>query len=294
MSDFMLSCSSTVDVPRKMLEERGIRYVYFHLSLNGQEYLDNFGESISQDEVYRRMLAGEKAKTSQVSVEDYTSLFTEALEAGKDILHITLSSGISGTYNAALVAKADLEPKYPDRKIYIVDSLNATGGYALLVLKAAELRDEGKDIDTIYQWLLEHRLEIQSWVMTSDLTFLIKGGRISKTAGFFGSMMNICPIIEILPDGSLGVREKIRTKKRAMKRMVDLMVKHAKDGTAYAGTCFLSNSTEADAKALADMVTAEIPAMKDKLVMNTIGGTIGCHTGPGTVTLFFWGDKRTP
>ena len=173
----------------------------------------------------------------------------------------------------------------------MVDSLTATGGYALLVFTAADMRDRGDDIDTIYNWLLEHRLEVQSLVMTSDLTFLIHGGRISKAAGFFGTMMNICPFIEILPDGSLGVKEKIRTKKRAMRRMVEVMTERAVGGTAYAGRCFLSNSTQADAEELADMVKAAFPDIQ--LILNTIGGTIGCHTGPGTVTLFFWGKKRT-
>ena len=293
MGDYVLSCCSTADLSKERFEKRQIQYVCFHFELGGKEYLDDLGASVPPEELYRRMIAGEDTKTSQVSVGDYEALFEKNLKDGKDILHVTLSSGISGTYNSACVARDELKERYPDRKIYLVDSLAASSGYGRLMETLADLRDSGMGIDELYRWAEENKLKLHHWFFSTDLTFFIKGGRVSKTAGFIGSVMNICPLLNVDFEGKLIPREKIRTKKKVIARIVEQMEINAQDGLDYSGKCFLSHSLcREDADAVAALVEEKFKKLNGKVEIFPIGATIGSHTGPGTVALFFWGNKR--
>ena len=284
---------NTADLSKERFEKRQIQYVCFHFELDGKEYLDDLGASVPPEELYRRMIAGEDTKTSQVSVGDYEALFEKNLKDGKDILHVTLSSGISGTYNSACVARDELKERYPDRKIYVVDSLAASSGYGLLMETLADLRDSGMGIDELYRWAEENKLKLHHWFFSTDLTFFIKGGRVSKTAGFIGSVMNICPLLNVDFEGKLIPREKIRTKKKVIARIVEQMEINAQDGLDYSGKCFLSHSLcREDADAVAALVEEKFKKLNGKVEIFPIGATIGSHTGPGTVALFFWGNKR--
>lgn len=293
MGEYILSCCSTADLSKERFEKRDIQYVCFHFELGGTEYLDDLGESVPPEELYRRMLAGENTKTSQVSVGEYEALFEKNLKAGRDILHITLSSGISGSYNSACVARDVLLERYPDRKIYVVDSLGASSGYGLIMETLADLRDSGMGIDELYQWIEENKLRLHHWFFSTDLTFYIRGGRISKTAGFIGSVMGICPLLNMDYEGRLTPREKVRTKKKVINRIVEQMELNARDGLDYSGKCFLCHSVcMEDAKAVAALVEEKFPKLNGKVEIFPIGATIGSHTGPGTIALFFWGGKR--
>ena len=293
MADYVLSCCSTADLSKEYFTARDIKYVCFHFELGGTEYLDDLGTSVPPAELYRRMVAGEGTKTSQVPVKEYEDLFEESLSHGKDVIHLTLSSGISGSYNSACIARDEMQEKYPDRKIYVIDSLAASSGYGLLVDAAADRRDEGMSIDDLYTWIEENKLRIHHWFFSTDLTFYIRGGRVSKTAGFIGTIMNICPLLNVSNEGKLIPREKIRTKKKVIRRIVDLMRENADNGTDYTGKCFISQSESMDdARAVADLIEAEFPKLDGKVQIYPIGATIGSHTGPGTVALFFFGKKR--
>lgn len=293
MANYVLSCSSTADLRREQLEERDIHYVCFHFELGGRQYMDDLGKSISLADFYQAMANGESTKTSQINVEEYEEYFEGFLKEGMDILHLTLSSGISGTINSAMIARDALCEKYPERRIYILDSLAASSGYGLLMDKLADLRDDGMSIDDLYHWAEEHRLNLQHWFFTSDLTYLIRGGRVSKAAGIMGSMLNICPLLNVDYQGRLINRAKVRTKRKVIQATVDKMKKHAQNGADYSGKCYISQSAcMEDARAVAELVEAAFPRMQGKVVINNIGTTIGSHTGPGTVALFFWGDKR--
>lgn len=293
MADYVLSCCSTADLSKEYFTARDIKYVCFHFELGGTEYLDDLGISVPPAELYRRMVAGEGTKTSQVPVKEYEDLFEESLSQGKDVIHLTLSSGISGSYNSACIARDEMQEKYPDRKIYVIDSLAASSGYGLLVDAAADRRDEGMSIDDLYAWIEENKLRVHHWFFSTDLTFYIRGGRVSKTAGFIGTIMNICPLLNVSNEGKLIPREKIRTKKKVIRRIVDLMRENADNGTDYTGKCFISQSECVDdAKAVADLIEAEFPKLDGKVQIYPIGATIGSHTGPGTVALFFFGKKR--
>ena len=303
MAHYVLSCCSTADLSRQHFQERDIHYICFHFYLNGRHYLDDLGESISFPDFYKAMADGAETKTSQVNEDEFVAYFTPFLEAGQDILHLCLSSGISGVYNSACIAQKTLQEKYPDRKIYIVDSLGASSGYGLIMDTLADLRDAGMGIDEIHDWIEENKLKLHHWFFSTDLTFYVKGGRISKAAGWFGTALRICPLLNMDNLGRLIPREKIRTKKKVISRivekmqvharMVEQMQSHAQGGADYNGKCFISQSAcYEDARAVADLVEAAFPHLNGKVLINSIGTTIGSHTGPGTVALFFWGDER--
>lgn len=293
MSDFILSCCSTVDISKEHLDNIDVKYICFHYSLGGVQYQDDLGQTMPLSEFYARMAAGEDTATSQINADEFEAYFTPFLEAGKDILHLSLSSGISGVCNSAMIAKQELEEKYPDRKIYVVDSMAASSGYGLIMDRLATMRDEGKSIEDIYNWIEENKLNMHHWFFSTDLTFFIKGGRVSKTSGFIGTVLNICPLLNVDYQGKLIPREKIRTKKKVTARIVEKMEELALDGLEYADKCYISNAAcEEDAKAVAALVEEKFPNLNGKVLINDIGTTIGSHTGPGTVALFFWGKKR--
>ena len=293
MGKFVISCCSTADLSEEHFKERNISYICFHFELDGKEYPDDLGKSIPFDEFYQAMQDGAETKTSQINVEEFEQYFEPFLQEGYDILHVTLSSGITGVVNSANLARDFLAERYPERKIYIVDSLGASSGYGLLMDRLADLRDEGKTIDEIYEWALAHRLNMHHWFFSTDLTFYIKGGRISKTAGFVGGMLNICPLLNMDSQGRLIPRYKIRTKKKVIRTIVDKMEECVQDGTGYSGKCYMSHSAcYEDARAVADLVEERFPNLDGKVEIYDIGTTIGSHTGPGTVALFFWGEER--
>ena len=221
MADFILSCCSTADLSREHFEKRGISFICFHFELDGTPYMDDLGKSIPFDEFYQRMTDGADTKTSQINVEEYCEYFERFLQEGKDILHLTLSSGISGSVNSARIAQGMLQEKYPERNIFIVDSLAASSGYGLLMDKLADLRDEGKSIDEVRDWAEENKKNLQHWFFSTDLTFYVKGGRVSKTAGFIGNVMNICPLLNVNFEGKLIPRQKVRTKKKVIAEIVE-------------------------------------------------------------------------
>lgn len=293
MGDYILSCCSTADLSKERFHKRDIQYVCFHFTLGDKEYLDDLGVSVPPSELYRRMVAGEDTKTSQVSVAEYEALFEANLKKGKDILHITLSTGISGTYNSACVARDMLTERYADRKIYVVDSLGASSGYGLIMETLADMRDAGMGIDELHQWIEANKRNLHHWFFSTDLTFYIRGGRISKTAGFIGSVMGICPLLNMDNEGRLIPREKIRTKKKVIRRIVEKMEENARDGLNYSGKCFLSQSEcMEDAREVAALVEERFLKLDGKVEIFPIGATIGSHTGPGTIALFFWGNER--
>lgn len=293
MNSYIISCCSTADLSREHFEKREIYFACFHFMLDDATYDDDLGRSIPFDEFYQRMADGAETKTSQINVDEFIEYFRSFLEKGQDILHITLSSGISGVYNSACIARDMLKEEFPDRNIHIIDSLAASSGYGLLMDAIADKRDNGMDIDTLYQWVMDNRLLLNHWFFSSDLTFYIKGGRVSKASGTIGNLLNICPLLNVDKEGKLIVREKVRTKRKVIKEIVAKMEDTARDGLNYNGKCYISQSAcYEDARAVADLIEEKFPKLDGTVEINHIGTVIGSHTGPGTVALFFWGTGR--
>jgi len=290
---YVLSCCSPADLTKEQFEARDIHYVCFHYFLDGVAYMDDLGQSIPHDEFYARMAAGADTTTSQISITEYVDYFSTFLAKGQDVIHVCLSSGISGTINSAQNAALIVRERYPERKIFIIDSLAASGGYGLLMDAAADRRDEGYTVEECAKWIEDNRLKLHHWFFSTDLSFFVKGGRISKTAAVFGGLLEICPLMNMDELGRLIPRYKVRTKKRVIRQIVDKMEEHARGGKNYDGKCYISMSAcYDDARAVADLVEERFPKLNGKVEINYVGTTIGSHTGPGTVALFFWGDKR--
>ncbi|MBR5474147.1 MAG: DegV family protein [Lachnospiraceae bacterium] len=294
MRNFVLSCCSTADLTMEHFAERKIAWIRFHFELDGKHYWDDLGQTMSFETFYQAMKDGAMTKTSQINADEFVEYWEPFLKEGKDILHVTLSSGISGVLNSAIIAKSELEEKYPDRKLYVVDSLAAASGYGLLMDRLADLRDEGKTIDEVRDWAEANKMKLQHLVMVTDLTYLVRGGRVSKASGFFGNALNICPLICVDHEGKLSVTQKVRTKKKAARTLVEQMSTLADGGTDYDGKCYICHSacTE-DAQMVADLVKEQFPKITGEVEIYNIGTTIGSHTGPGTTALFFWGKERT-
>lgn len=293
MEDYIISCSSTADLSKEHFEKIGVHYVCFHFMLDGKTYPDDLGQSVPFDKFYHMMAEGAMTSTSQVNIDEFVEYFGKMLDEGKDILHVELSSGLSGSYNSACAAAEMLREKYPGRKIYIVDSLGASSGYGLIMHTMARKRAEGMGIDELHSWVEKNKLKLHHWFFSTDLKYYVRGGRVSKTAGFFGSLLSICPMLNMDKAGHLIPRAKIRTKKRAIRDIVDRMEAHAEGGLDYSGECFISQSDFLeDAKEVARLVEERFPKLNGKVLINSIGTTIGSHTGPGTIALFFWGDER--
>ena len=293
MADYILSCCSTADLTKEHFLSRGISFVTFHFAVNGTEYRDDLGESMPFEEFYEKMSQGADTRTSQVNIHEYVEYFSSLLETGRDIVHICLSSGLSGTINSARNAALIVGERYPGRRIYIVDSLGASSGYGFLVDAAADRRDEGMSAEELKDWIEENRLKLHHWFFSTDLSSYVRGGRISKAAAVFGGMLEICPLLNMDSRGCLVPRAKIRTKKKVIREIVKMMEEHAQNGLDYSGRCYISHSDcHDDALAVAKLIEERFTKLDGRVEINWVGTTIGAHTGPGTIALYFWGDER--
>mgnify|MGYP004510296143 FL=1 len=294
MNKYILSCCSTADLTKEHFTKRNIHYICFHYELDGKQYEDDLGMTMAFPDFYQAMADGAQTKTSQVNAEEFEEYFEGFLKEGFDILHLCLSSGLSGVFNSANIAKNTLLEKYPERSIIIIDSLAASSGYGLLMDKAADLRDAGMSMEDLATWLEENKRRVNHWFFSTDLSFYIKGGRISKTAGTIGNILNICPLLNVDDAGKLVPRLKFRGKRKVIQGIVTKMEENADNGLSYSDKCYLSHSAcLEDAEAVAALIIQKFPRLNGNVEINDIGTTIGSHTGPGTVALFFWGKERT-
>ncbi|PKM39850.1 MAG: DegV family protein [Firmicutes bacterium HGW-Firmicutes-9] len=293
MQPYILSCCSTADLSKDYFEQREIHYVCFHFTIDGEEYADDLGQSMPFEEFYGKIAAGAMPTTSLVNTAQFIEFFEPFLKEGKDILHLSFSSGLSGTYAAALLAQEELKERYPDRTLVIVDSLGASSGYGLMVDTLADMRDNGVSLQDAAAWIEEHKLNLHHWFFSTDLTHYKRGGRISPTAFVVGSILGINPLMNMDDGGHLTPRFKINGKKRVMREIVKQMELHAENGLDYDKKCFISNSAcHEDAETVAALVESTFPKLNGKVLINSVGTVVGSHTGPGTVALFFWGDSR--
>lgn len=289
---YIISCCTTTDMSKEHYEEANIRYIGFHYFLNGKSYTDDLGQSMSYKEFYDEIRKLADTSTSQVAVGEYVDYFRDLLKSGEDVLHVTLSSGISNTVQSANAAAEMLKDEFPNQKIFVVDSLCASSGSGLFVDLLAKKRDAGEPIEDVYRWALEHRRDVHHWFCSTDLSYYIKGGRVSKVSGVLGGIFEICPLLNVSPAGKLVPIQKVRTKKKVLEALVGKMEQHAQNGLKYAGPCYISHSDcIEDARYVSDLVKKKFKNVKD-IPIYYIGTTIGSHTGVGTVALYFLGDER--
>lgn len=293
MEDYILSCSSTADMTNGYYSSRDIHHIDSTYSIDGQIYDESMGESVPLSDFYEKMRNGINPTTSQIDMADYKEYFKKFMEDGKDILHICLSSSISDSYLTATAAAEELKGEYPERQLHVVDSLSASAGMGLLIDILADKRDEGMPIDRLKLYAENSKKYINHWFFSTDLTTYLKEESLTNFTYKIGKTLNFCPLMCVNGDGKLVVIEKVKTKKKTMEAIVSRMEVQAVDGKRYTGKCFISHAdSEKEATKLASMLEARFPNLKGKVEVKEIGHIIGAHTGPGTVAVFFVGDKR--
>ena len=292
MSNFLLCTDSGSDLMLDACKKYDIIPLKMHYSIGNEVFTDGMTIETVQ-ELYGKMVDGAVPKTSQINASEFVDFWTPLLSENLPILHLSLGSGISGTYSNAEIAKQMILEEHPDAEIYLVDSLGASASYGMLCVEVAKLRAEGKDVKQCYDWLMEVRHNVDVFYTTGDLKYLHRGGRVSKTTAIVGSVLNIKPILHVDEEGHLIPIKKCRGKNAVMKAMLDTMAENVLDGLEYAEKCFISHAArEEEAKQVAAEIEKTYPHLDGKVQIESIGPIIGCHTGPGTVALFFWGKSR--
>lgn len=291
MSDYVLTCSSVADLPADFTEERNIDVMKYNLFLDGKEYLDDQGKSISNKEFFDQMRAGASPSTSMVSFERYMNFFRPYLEQGKDVLHLELSANLSGAHDNALRAARDLMKEFPDRKVIVVDTRSATGGYGLLVDLTEQEKEKGATIEEAAAFANNLKQQIQHWFVVGDLEYLRRGGRLSKASAMVGTMLNIKPVLSVDTGGRVTPVEKIRGRKKA----VQSVLQHLKDSIENDGdgqTIVVMHADDLDeAEQFADRIRDAVPGAKE-VIVREFGPVIGAHVGPGALGAAFVGDGR--
>lgn len=275
---------SACDLSSEDLQQFNIEALPLTVQLDGEDYED--GVSISSKKVYDAMREGKSPKTAQVSQQVFKDTFEKHAKAGNQVLYLTLSSELSGTYQGAKLMEQEVKDTYPDFELHVVDTKCASLGYGLVVLRAAELAKKGANLDEILE-VSKHRYEHMEHIFTvDDLEYLYRGGRVSKTAAFVGTLLKVKPLLH-MEDGKLIPLEKVRGSKKVYKRMIEVMEERGKD---------LENQLVAishgDALDTAEHIASMIREkwnVKD-IKINMVGSSIGAHSGPGTIALFFLND----
>ena len=295
MKEYKITCCSTCDITAEHLASLGIAYAKYHYIIDGKDHRDDLFVSSTPEEFYGAIDNGAMPTTAQVTPEELIELWSPVLGEGYDVLHIEFSSGLSGGYASALAAQEQAKKLFPANKVVVVDSLAASAGYGLLVDKAAELKADGMGLEALATWLEENKLRLRHWFFSTNLQHFKRGGRISGPAATIGSLLKICPVMDVNSEGKLIIRKKVTGKKRAVRELFDEMCLQAEGGANYSGKCYISHSRVIDdAKELAALIEEGFPKLNGKVEIDNIGTVIGSHTGPGTVALFFFSkDKRT-
>lgn len=281
---------STADLSPELVRELDVAIIPLQFVIDDHTYL-NYpdGRELSEKAFYQMLRQQKTATTVQVNASRFVEFFEPILQQGRDILYIAFSSGLSGTYHSSLMAREELQEKYPERRIYICDSLAASMGEGLLVYHAVMEKRKGKDISEVYQWVEDHKKNLCHWFTVDDLHHLKRGGRVSSATALLGTMLGIKPVLHVDDEGHLINVDKVRGRRQSLQAMVEKMCQTCIDPENQ--MIFISHGDcLEDAQALADMVRERMQ-VKD-IVIHYIGPVIGAHSGPGTVALFFLGTKR--
>lgn len=290
MSEYVLITDSSADLSQEMVQELGVTVLPLSFTIQGKTYR-NYPDNREMDLplFYDMLRAGELATTSAVNVAEYTQAVEPILQEGKDVLILAFSSGLSSTYQASVLAVGELREKYPDRKIYTVDTLCASLGQGLLVYLAAQEQRKGKSIEEVRDWAEETKLHLCHQFTVDDLHFLKRGGRISATTAVVGSMLQIKPVLHVDNEGHLINIGKARGRQASLKALVDKMEKTVTEEGRK--TVFISHGDcRKDAVTVADMVRERFGTQDIRI--NFVGPVIGAHSGPGTLALFYLGTER--
>ncbi|MCI8442413.1 MAG: DegV family protein [Provencibacterium sp.] len=284
---YVITSDNTTDLPQEFIQKNNLPLAFLSYSIDDQEYTQEDGLEIG--EFYRLMREGKMTKTGMVNPEGARALFEPILKQGMDILHLAFSSGLSGTFASCRAAAQELLAEYPERRIEVVDTLAASLGEGLIVYKALKLKSEGKSLEEVLQWVEENRLHLCHYFTVDDLHFLHRGGRVSKAAAVMGTMLGIKPVLHVDDEGHLIPITKVRGRKQSLIKLVDYMQELSK---GYENDIIFISHGDCmeDAQYVADEVRSRLGIQN--FIINHVGPTIGAHSGPGTLALFFFGEHR--
>ena len=287
---YKIITDTSANLTEEMIEQYNIDIIPLVFRIGEEEFYSYVkGEKTDIEQFYDRMRQGEIITTSLISMEKCQDVFESNLKEGKDILYISFSSALSGTYNAALMVAKNLEKEYPERKIYVVDSLAASMGQGLLVYYCAEQKRSGKSIEEVKDWLIENRLQLCHWFTVDDLFHLKRGGRISGTTALVGTVLGVKPVLHVDNEGRLVPVSKVRTRKKSLIALVDEMEKTCINPTEQ--IVFISHGDSIDDALYVEKLVRDRLNVKD-IKINYVDPVIGAHSGPGTIALFFIGKTR--
>ena len=281
------SCANLTD---ELIESLDLDIIPLSYFIGGKEYI-GYQKGVPTDykTFYALARKREKITTSQITYEAFEKAFTEVLQTGNDFLYIGFSSGLSGSYQAACRVVEDLQKKYPERKMMVIDSLCASMGQGLLVYHAVQRKNEGKSLEEVAKWVEDNKLRLVHWFTVDDLFFLKRGGRVSATSAVAGTILGIKPVLHVDDEGHLILMEKVRGRKASLNALINHMIETIQDAAQQ--VIFISHGDcIEDAKYIAEKIKQAIK-VKD-IIINYIDPVIGAHSGPGTAALFFLGSKR--
>ncbi|EGG79348.1 DegV family EDD domain-containing protein [Lachnospiraceae bacterium 2_1_46FAA] len=287
MKEFIIATDSTVDLPKAFLEENHVLTISLSYVMDGVTYKDLDG--LSHEEFFEKIRNGSLPTTSQINPEEARKALEPVVKEGKEILYLGFSSGLSGSYNSVRMAAEDLMEDYPETKIVTIDSLCASMGEGLLLYKTLQLKEQGKNLDEIAEWVEANKLHICHNVTVDDLNHLHRGGRISKTTAVLGTMVKIKPIIHMDNEGKLVVIGKERGRKKSLLTLLDKMEKQMQ-GYQNDVVMITHGDCIEDAKYVEEQIRERFGI--ENIIVNGIGSVIGSHTGAGVVAVFFMGSER--
>lgn len=289
---FTIITDSSADLrPDFVAAQKDIHVIPMMYTIGSETYHDAPGQGLETPEFYRRLSEGENAVTTQINADTLVEIIRPLLAEEKDVLVMLLSSGLSGTYQNAVMAKRTLDAENLPGKVMVVDSLAASAGEALLVSLALQKREEGMDVEQTARWLEEIRPRIAQWFTVDDLHFLKRGGRCSPASAFFGTLISIKPVLHVDDEGKLIARDKVRRRSGALRGLVDRVESLIENPLDQ--TIFISNGNcPEEAEQVREMIHRRVGVPMDRFMMSSIGPTIGSHAGPGTIAVFFQAKNR--
>lgn len=290
MPEYQIVTDVTSDLWDELIDQNDLAVIPMAFEIEGKNYIHYpDGRELGFHEFYQKLRNGGMAVTTQINYNIYMNYFEPFLESGRDVLYIALSSGLSSTFNASMVAAGKLKEKYPERKVICIDSLSASGGEGLLVWAAAQKKAEGYDIEALKDWVMENRLHVCQWFTVDDLMFLKRGGRVSATAAVAGTILGVKPLLHVDNNGLLIPMAKVRGQIKAMETMLDQFEKTATDIENQ--VVFINHGDcPENAKKFEGLLRKRFKVKDVKI--GPIGPVIGTHSGPGTLCLFFFGRLR--
>ncbi len=288
MKEYVITTDTTADLPDQFIKEHHVGILSLPYILEGVNY--TYENELSYTEFYKKMREGSMPTTSQINPEEAREAFLRYLEEGKDILHIAFSSGLSGSCSSTKIAAQELMEER-DCNIKVIDSLSASMGEGLLVYKAVQLKERGRSMEEVADWLEAHILNMVHLFTVDDLFHLYRGGRVSKTTAIIGSMVNVKPVLHVDDEGHLIPIGKVRGRKKSLTSLVDYMARKTGSFKGENDIIFISHGDcLEDAVFVSELVKEKLGI--GNVLINHIGPTIGAHSGPGTVALFFLGEER--